>query len=213
MDKHQQKKLRRKQRRDRLEKISQERIKNRPTPNHGVSEAKLLQALMTVEELKAQGNGIVKKLEDMDRQQIVDKALESHYMMQVLMRIVIDAGLATVETIQRLSEQIQSEDLGLIDQVDGVVKDGSIAMIKFKIFDGDKLIEDKTSAPMAYLVGSKAMPIDGALMGMTVGSEKKIEINFGNIPTPDLANKQLEMELAVVAIKVREVKATAATKG
>lgn len=174
-----------------------------------MTESKVLQCIMTVEELKAQGNGIVAKLNEMDRLQLIDKALEAHYMMQILIKTVIEAGLITAESLQQQAEEIQSLDLGLVDKPDGVVGAGSIAMIKFKFSHEGVVIEDRTTAPLAYHVGSRAMPIDDEMLGMKAGDTKTIDVNFGpDFPNRALADKPLKMELAVVGVKVRERAAT-----
>lgn len=196
--------MNRQQRREMLRQQSQKRQNQMGAPNFGVSEKKLLAWGQMTEDLRNSNNKMVGAIQELNDKRIVDKALESHYMMLMLTELLVEKGIFTQAEIQAKAEAIQGADLGLLDKAkDSVVEPGDHMLMKFKLFDGDKLVDSQWDAPVAYIVGSKDFNCEDGMIGMRVGEVRTLSITFGQgFKFKEYVNKPLTIQIACVGLKV-----------
>ena len=113
--------MNREQRRQLLRQQSKQRQQQMGAPNFGLSEKKMLQQAQTLEELRVSNNKVVTAIQELNDKNIVDKTIESHYMMSVICEMLIEKGVFTKEELQARCEAVQVQDLGLIDKAPGSV--------------------------------------------------------------------------------------------
>lgn len=156
-----------------------------------------------VDELVKSNNNLVRAIAKLNEEKVVERAVEAHYMMSTICQLLVDKNLCTAEEIQSLSEKLQTTDLGLVDKPDKTVAEGDTILMKFKLFDGDTLVDDQWEAPLAYTVGSKGLPFDDAMMGMVVGEQRMITTKFGQgFKFKEYIDKPLTVQLACFGVKM-----------
>lgn len=188
-----------------LRQLSDRRKAASGVPNFGITDEKIAKMALTIDELVKSNNSMVKTIEQLKANNVIDKAVESHYMMSTIMSILVQKKICTEQEIQQIAETIQLDDLGLVEKENKTAEFGDHVMIKFKLFDGDKLVDDQTQAPLAYVIGSKGLPCEDAIKGMIVGESRMIDVTFGQgFKLPEYVNKPLRMQVACVGVKSKK---------
>lgn len=182
---------------------SEDRSAHRGAPDEGFNEAKGLLLMKQFADLTTASNANTSELRSYQEHGVADKAVEAHYMLQVVLGILVEKGLTTPEEIQARSEKVQAEDLGLSDKPEPAdAAMGDLLYINFQVFDADLLVIDETAAPMAYSLGSGALNCDEALVGMVKGETRTCQVVFDNrFAKKDLVGKTLTVVIKCIGIK------------
>ena len=188
-----------------LIKMGQKRAQMRGAPDFRMKESDALQMKQTVQQLAVSNNKLVEVVGQIQETKVIDRALEAHLMMQVVLGILVEKGLVTTEELNTLAQKHQMEAAGLARKADEAsAEPGDVMLIRFKLFDGEKLIDDQMSQTMAYDLGSKGLPCDAGMVGMKKGEGRVFEVVFGDgFRLKDYANKPVQMHVWCVGLQVR----------
>jgi hypothetical protein len=183
--------------------MSEKRIAVRGAPNHRVGEAELQQMRIQIADLTKAVNDLTAIVSRYETSRIEEKALEAHYMGQVLGSINVEKGVCTFDEIGQRATELQEKALGLVDKPNGIVEMGDAVSIKFKLLHGGELVDDQTAAPLLYEMGSNALSCERGMIGMRVGEERVLDVVFGQGFTfKHLIGATLQIEIKCVGIKV-----------
>jgi hypothetical protein len=194
-----------------LRQLSDRRKATQGVPNFGINEEKIAHMALQLKDLVDSNNRMVKTIDDLKKNNVVEKCLEAHYMMSTILSILVSKKICTEQDIQSIAESIQMDDLGLVEKENKIAEPGDHMMIKFKIFDGDTLVDDQSATPLAYVVGSKGLPCDDGLQGMAVGENRLLDVTFGKgFKFQQYVGKPLRMQVSCVGVKTKKPAAQAA---
>lgn len=203
-EKLEKKKARREEKKKKLIAMSDVRAKRVGAPNFGFKEGDFIKMSQTVMELVKSNNQMVGQVKELMSVNVIEKTLEAHYMMQAFMKIIIDKGLITQEELFALARDIQTRSEGLVDKPEQTVAVGDTILMKFKIYDGETIVDDQTNSVLAYDVGTKALPCDEGMIGMKRGEVRIFDVVFGEgFRFKNLINKTLQMEVRCEGVKVK----------
>lgn len=189
-----------------LRQLSDKRKAAVGAPNFGINEQTVLQMKLKVDELVNSNNKLVKAIDEFNKHNVVERSVEAHYMANTIIKILLDKGICTEKEVQDIAESLQAKDLGLADKSNSTAELGDHMLIKFKLFDNGKVVDDQTTSPLAYVLGSKGLPGEDAMVGMKVGEQRMIDVTFGEgFKFKEYVNKPLQMQLACVGVKARVV--------
>lgn len=190
-----------------LEQKAKKRLEARGAPFFGAAEKDVLQMRVQVAGLVQTNNQNVEHIKTLirERQELSEQVKEHHYMIRSLIDVVVQKELMTEKEINDRIKKRQLNDLSLIE-LDKNVEVGDIVTIKFKLFDGEKVIDDRTSQSMMYEVGTSGIPCDEQLVGLKKGDQKTIEsVIFGpNFKFKEHVGKPLRMELTLCGVHKRD---------
>lgn len=167
-----------------------------------MTESELLQMRHTVNDLIKSHNQVVGKVEQYEKHGVAEKAMESHYLLNTLVELLVEKGIFTAEDVQRVATRVQLKDLGLTEK-DGPSETGDVILIKFQVFDGDKLLDDQTKAPFNYVLGSGHLSCEPALVGIKKGEQRTTTVVFGpKWKLPEYAGKELTMVVLCTGVMI-----------
>jgi hypothetical protein len=198
------KKKKREEKKKHLMAVSKERTKARGAPDFGIQEGDALALKSQVQKLTVATNNNTAELEEFRKLKILDKIMESNYMCQVILKLLVDNNLVTEEKVHELCRAQQMKDAGLVNKPEGsIVEKDDVLIMVFQLFDTNgKLVDDQTKNKMAYKVGSGGLPCDDGLEGMQVGESRSFEVNFGEgLVKKELVGKQLLMNIKCLGIQ------------
>lgn len=208
------KKDRRDKRKKSLTALSEKRIAVKGAPSHKVSESELLQFRMQIAHLTRANNEMAEILRRFVTEKIDERALEAYYMMQMLTGIIVEAGIATAEDIQRRSLSVQEAAMGVVEKANGVCEMGDVLIIKFSLTHNGDLVDDQTGAPMAYYMGSNNLSCERGFIGMRAGESRILDVSFGKgFKLPELVDKTLQMHVQCVAVRTSSPSPASAASG
>lgn len=187
-----------------LIKKSQERLEQRGAPNFGVNEDEFLQMRQKIKELTVSNNMLVEHMKRLDKDRIFDCAIESHYMMQVILGFLVNKGIVTKEEIDKAAQDIQMSGIGLLDKENKTLEASDIALIRFKLFDEDKLVAGLSDDLMTYEMGSNGLPCEENMLGIKVGETRFFDVVFSDgFRIKELVGKTLKMQLTCHGVRVK----------
>lgn len=112
-------------------------------------------------------------------------------------------SISEAQVEERL-EKLAKDRAPLVDSTDTVLKDGHIANIDFEGFLEGKSFEGGKAEGFNLLIGSKQFVpgFEEALVGLSVGDEKTIEVVFpADYKAPNLAGQKVDFKVKLHAIK------------
>lgn len=181
-------------------------MSGRYSPNYGHTEQKFAQLQIQVADLVKSNNQMVPQVDGLATANIVDRLNAMEYMLQSIVKILSDKGMFTLEDFQHIARQAQEQDVGLVDKPDQVVETGDVALIKFKLSDGEKVIDDQMKAPFAVEVGTGLFPNDAMLVGMKPHEIRMFDVVFEEgrhkLPFPEYLGKTIQAEVMLVGVKL-----------
>lgn len=185
-----------------LMQMSDKRLQHRGAPNFGIKEEDLLTMKQKIQELVVSNNMLVNEIKKYRDSNVIDRAAESHYMIQVVMRLLVDKGICSEEEIGNLAQEVQTKDAGLVDKANGVAESGDVIYIKFLLYDGQELVDDQSKSILAYQMGSNGLPCDDSLIGMNVGETRMCDVVFQKgFKFEHLIGKTLQMQVTCCGVK------------
>lgn len=196
------KEAQRKAKKAQLISMADHRLKQRGAPDFGAQEGDVLKVKRQIHELTMSNNKLVEVLKTFEANKIVDRAMEAHMMMQVILGILVENKLTTTEDLNKLSQTIQQKEMGLADKANGIAEKGDTMLIRFKLFHEQTLVDDQTQSVLAYNLGSHDLPCDEGMVGMKLGESRVFEVTFGKgFRFPDYIGKPLVMTVWCVGVK------------
>lgn len=186
-------------------------VERRGLPNNGIvsPEEELLKLRNQVNELTRSLNLVVSELEEFRKLRVAERACEAYYMAKTNLDLAIEKQLFSREDVARVAEREQLNDLGWTPRPAGSAAEmGDVMNIKFKIFDGETLVQDETAAPVAYNLGSQALNCDDQMVGMIAGETREVTCHFGPLAKRrDIVGKSLSMTVQCISLMVETQKA------
>lgn len=184
-------------------KMSAEKVRQVNPPTFNFKESDLLVLQQTVKQLVSANNthhDIIKEVET----SLKEKVIQSHIMCQVLLKILVDKGLTTVEAVDELTRQAQTKDSGFVKK-DGPAVIGDLLLISFALYNqaGD-MVEDRSKELLAYNLGSGGLPCDAQLVGIVKGEVRHLSVVFGeNFTHKHLIGHELMLHLTCHDVQVK----------
>lgn len=173
------KKLEKKKEKDRLMKLSQ-RAKTSNPPTYNFKEGDFLALQQTVKQLVSANNNHHQIIKDYDTD-VKQKVMQTHYMCQVILKVLVDRELTTIEDIERLTREVQSRENGYSSKGPDAKGDkGDLLLISFILYNlaGD-VVDDRSKDILAYNLGSGGLPCDDQLIGISKGEIRHLTVTFG----------------------------------
>lgn len=200
LDKKEERELAKKQ----LMMAAQKRVEQRGGPDFGFKEGDLLKLKQVVNQLAQASNNTTKEIEQYRKLELVDKVLNTHWMLGVILKILVKNNLCTEEDVHRWAKEYQMQDIGLADKKGNqFVELGDWTIISFRIYgDDDALIEDRSKEQLSYEVGSNGLPIDDGLIGMVPGETRVFDVTLNDkLVAKEHAGKPLKMHVGLYGLK------------
>jgi hypothetical protein len=183
--------------------MSEQRLKQVNPPTFNFKESDLLVLQQTVKQLVSANNNhhdIIKEVET----SLKEKVIQSHIMCQVILKILVDKGLTTVEEVDDLTRQAQTKDSGYVKKK-GPAKSGDLLLISFMLYDSaGELVEDRSKEVLAYNLGSGGLPCDAQLEGIVERETRHLTVVFGeNFTHKHLIGHELMLHLTCHDVQVK----------
>ena len=180
----------------------EKRLQERGSPDFGAQEADVLSIKQTVTQLVQSNNNLAGEIEKYRQVELFEKALNSHWMLTVLLRMVeqnghavlsllallnekdvltdkdvtaVEQHCATEEKIQALAKATQQKDMGLEDKpVGSPVDKGDIMIMQYRLMDEANSPVQVEDKDMGYEVGTGGLPetVDTGVIGMVQGETR-----------------------------------------
>lgn len=112
--------------------------------------------------------------------------------------------LITEAEIHQRCRSAQMADAGLVDKEAGhPIEEGDTIIMSFVLYEGDTVVEDQSKQDMAYRVGTKGIPCDDGMIGMSVGESRYFDVVFGEgLVKKHLVGRSLRMLVRCKGIKI-----------
>jgi hypothetical protein len=185
-------------------KLSSERAKTHQAPDFSFKESDLLTMKQTVQQLVSANNNLHTLLKDYAAEK--QRLTQTFYMSQVILKLIVDKGLATTEEIDKLTHELQSQESGWVDKAEGEVAEiGDVIIISFCIYAQDgTVVDDRSKEALAYSLGSNELPCDDRLVGISKRESRHLSVTFSEgFKHKEYIGQELSMHLTCHAIKRR----------
>lgn len=185
---------------------AEKRLKDRGAPDYGASESELLDLRTTTNLLKQSNNKLVEFANNLQKKiQNIDNLVKKlSYTIHGHESFFSEKYPDFKSSVELHADTKEFNDLGLVDKENGILEKGDTALIRFKVFDGDVLVDDKTKDTLAYTIGSNDLSCEFDMIGMKRGERKVMDVIFKSFPKPEYIGKILKIDLTVEAIKYKK---------
>lgn len=168
-----------------------------------------------VADLVRSNNVLVDRFSKMDKSQVIERAMESHFMCQALAALLCEKNVLTLEEFHDATRGFATEGTGFVDKPGNpaIVEPGDHLLIQWCLFENGEVVFDDRKEPVMVQVGSGAIPGDLTLVGARVGETRWFDTQMPEkFIKRELVGRPLQAQVTVVGIKWNAQQAADAAK-